>query len=58
VYLLAVSCTDKPQTATVTVNAKTSKGVEVDFGAMPKIAGDKIEFSFEPIGYVMLKFKQ
>jgi hypothetical protein len=58
VYLLAVNCTDKPQQATVTVDAETSKGVEVDFGAMPKVVGGKIEFSFEPIGYAMLKFKQ
>lgn len=58
VYLLAVNCTDKPQKATVTVDAETSKGVEVDFGAMPKVVGGKIEFSFEPIGYAMLKFKQ
>ena len=58
VYLLAVNCTDKPQKATVTIDAETSKGVEVDFGAMPKVMGGKIEFSFEPIGYAMLKFKQ
>ena len=58
VYLLAVNCTAKPQTATVTVDAETSKDIEVDFGAKPKVVGGKIEFSFEPIGYAMLKFKQ
>ena len=58
VYLLAVNCTAEPQTATVTVDAETSKGVEVDFGAMPKVSGGKIKFAFGPIGYAMLKFKQ
>jgi hypothetical protein len=58
VYLLAVNCTAKPQTATVTVEAETSKGVEVDFGAMPVVKDGKIGLSFKPLEYVMLKFRQ
>ena len=58
VYLLAVNCTAKPQTTTVTVEAETSKGVEVDFGAMPVVKDDKIGLSFKPLEYVMLKFRQ
>jgi hypothetical protein len=58
VYLMAVNCTAMQQSATVTVDAKTSKGVEADFGAMPEIKGGKIDFSFGPLGYVMLKLRQ
>jgi hypothetical protein len=58
VYLMAVNCTVMQQSATVTVDAKTSKGVEADFGAMPEIKGGKIDFSFGPLGYVMLKLRQ
>jgi hypothetical protein len=58
VYLLAVNCTAKPQTATVTVEAETSKGAEVDFGAMPVVKDGKIGLSFKPLEYVMLKFRQ
>ena len=58
VYLLAVNCTQKPQSATVTLKADTSKGVEADFAAMPEIENGKIGFSFGPLGYAMLKFKQ
>jgi hypothetical protein len=58
VYLLAVNCTAMPQSVAVTVDGETSKGVEADFGAMPKIGNGKVEFSFAPLGYAMLKFKQ
>lgn len=58
VYLLAVNCTQKPQSAAISVEAKVSKGVAVDFGAMPEIKDGKINLSFGPLGYVMLKFRQ
>ena len=58
VYLLAVNCTEKPQTASVKLDAYVDKGVNADFGPMPKIADGKIDLSFGPIEYVMLKFKQ
>ena len=57
-YLLAVNCTANPQTTTVSVDAVIGKGVESDFGPMPKVADGKIEFSFGPIEYVMLRFEQ
>ena len=58
VYLLAVNCTAKPQEAEVGLDGEIGKGVTADFGPAPKIENGKIRFSFGPIGYVMLRFRQ
>lgn len=58
VYMLAVNCTATPQEAEVCLDAETDKGMTADFGPAPKIENGKIRFSFGPIGYVMLRFRQ
>jgi hypothetical protein len=58
VYMLAVNCTATPQEAEVCLDAETGKGMAADFGPAPKIENGKIRFSFGPIGYVMLRFRQ
>ena len=58
VYMLAVNCTAEPQEAEVCLDAETGKGVAADFGSVPEIENGKIRFSFGPIGYVMLRFRQ
>ena len=58
VYMLAVNCMEKPQTASVKLDASADKGVDADFGPMPKIADGTIDLSFGPIEYVMLRFRQ
>ena len=56
--MLAVNCMEKPQTASVKLDASADKGVDADFGPMPKIADGTIDLSFGPIEYVMLRFRQ
>lgn len=57
VYLLAVNCTVKPQTAAIRLDAATGKGAEADFGPMPRISDGVINLDFGPLDYVMLRFR-
>ena len=56
-YLLAVNCTMQPQTVTLTLSERFGGVEAADFGPMPKVADGRIELSFGPIGYVMLRIK-
>ncbi len=56
-YLLAVNCTMQPQTATLTLSERFGGVEAADFGPMPKVADGRIQLSFGPIGYVMLRIK-
>ena len=53
-YLLAVNCTTNSQTATLTLPGPV-KVVSADFGPAPKVDGSKLNVSFGPIDYVMLR---
>ena len=55
-YLLAVNCTTNAQTATLTLAERVGTPLAADFGPVPKIDGSRIEVSFGPIDYVMLRF--
>ena len=55
-YLLAVNCTDSPQTAKLELQGRVGKVVAADFGAAPKVDGATIDVAFGPIDYVMLHF--
>ena len=55
-YLLAVNCTDSPQTAKLKLRERVGKVVAADFGAAPKVDGTTIDVAFGPIDYVMLRF--
>ena len=54
-YLLAVNCTTNAQAATLTLSENVGKLVSFDFGPAPKIDGNRVEVSLEPIGYRMIR---
>ena len=54
-YLLAVNCTTNTQTATLTLSENVGKLVSFDFVPAPKIDGNRVEVSLEPIGYRMIR---
>ena len=54
-YLLAVNYTTNTQAATLTLSENVGKLVSFDFGPAPKIDGNRVEVSLEPIGYRMIR---
>lgn len=56
-YLLAVNCTTNAQTATLTLSENVGGLVSCDFGSAPKIDGNRVEVSLEPIGCRMVRFR-
>ena len=56
-YLLAVNCTMQPQTVSLTLSERFGGVEAADFGPMPKVENGRIDLSFGPIDYVMLRIK-
>jgi hypothetical protein len=56
-YLLAVNCTTNAQTATLTLSENVGRLVSSDFGPAPKIDGETVKVSLEPIGYRVVRFR-
>ncbi|MCR5752660.1 MAG: hypothetical protein K6G91_11950 [Kiritimatiellae bacterium] len=56
-YLLAVNCTTNTQTATLTLSENVGKLVSSDFAPAPKIGGNRVDLSLEPISYLMLRYR-
>ena len=54
-YLLAVNCTTNAQTTVITFSEKVGKVVSADFAPAPKIDGNKVDLSLDPISYLMLR---
>ena len=56
IYLLAVNCTMEPQKVSLEVQGACDGKVSAEFGPAPDaIKGGKLDLSFAPIGYVMLR---
>ena len=54
-YLLAVNCTMQPQTVSLSLSERFGSVVSADFGPVPKVEDGRLDFSFGPIDYVMLR---
>ncbi len=57
IYLLAVNCTQKRQTATLSLSG-TVELVASEFGPKPKVDAAGFHLDLPPIGYVMMKLKR
>lgn len=56
IYLLAVNCTQKPQSFSLSLS-EPAELVSSEFGAAPRVDNTAIGVDLTPIGYVMMKLK-